>query len=149
MMRNINLKAADAAPVIVGCLAIVVVAMRAPVPLRALLTFSFTGICPGWVAISTFAPRDRLERIVIAIALSLALDTIVTELLAICHEFTALTSIVVLTVLMVGKLAFTAWRVDEHLRRMLALTSAGGRERLRRMLARSARTSDVIKEEQA
>ncbi len=149
MMKNINLKLADAAPVIVGCLAIVVVAGRAPVPLRALLTFSFSGICPGLAAISTFAPRDRLERIVIAIALSLALDTIVTELLAIRHEFTALTSLVVLTVLMIGKLAFTAWRVDERLRRMkLAFTSSGVRERLRRIRARSSQTSDVTREEQ-
>ena len=150
MMKNINLKLADAGPVIVGCLAVVVVAVHAPVPLRALLTFSFSGICPGLAAISTFATRDRLERIVIAIALSLALDTIVTELLAIRHEFTALTSLVVLTVLMIGKLAFTALRVDERLPRMkLAFTSSGVKERLRRMTARSSRTSDVIREKQA
>ena len=150
MMKNINLKPADAAPVIVGCLAIVVVAGHAPVPLRALLTFGFSGICPGLAAVSTFARLDRLERIVIAVALSLALDTIVTELLAVRHEFTALTSLVVLTVLMIGKLAFTACRVDERLRRMkLALPSSGMMERLRRMkLARSSQTSDVTREEQ-
>ncbi len=150
MMKHINLKLADAAPVIVGCLAIIAVAVRAPVPVRALLTFAFCGIFPGLAAISTFAPRDRLERIVIAIALSLAIDTIVTELLAMRHEFTALTSLVVITVLMVGKLAFTAWRVDERLRQMkLALTSSGVRERLRRMADRSSQASDVIREGQS
>lgn len=123
MIEFSKLNRYDFIPAIVGCLAVTVVALNGPIPLRVVLTLGFCAFCPGLAMTSTFAPRNRLERNVIAIALSLALDSIVTELLAIRHEFTPLTSLVVLTFLVLAKSASTALGVSERFDRLVGRRS--------------------------
>src|SRR5215831_18643229 len=93
---------------VAGWLTVIAVAFSAPVGVRLVLTLGFAGICPGWVLLSGMTMHERLERFVYAIGLSLAIDTVVAEGLAIIHQFTALIALALLSALVTARCGLTA-----------------------------------------
>lgn len=77
----------------------VVVALElahAPTASRTAATFLFAFFAPGLAVVLVLKSRDFLEQVVLSIALSLAIDVLVTESLALAHRFTGLLASLVL-----------------------------------------------------
>ncbi|HUZ21202.1 MAG TPA: hypothetical protein VMU75_11595 [Acidimicrobiales bacterium] len=96
-----------------GWVAVAIVALQAPVPLRTIAVFGFSASGPGLALTAFLVRRDRLERFVLTLALSLAVATLVSEALALAHAFSALTTLVTLA-------ALTTVLVGVHARDRLA-----------------------------
>ncbi len=59
-----------------------VIVANAGAPVRPLLAFWFLLVCPGMAFIQLMHIEERLIELVLAIALSIALDTVVAEIMA-------------------------------------------------------------------
>lgn len=73
--------------------------------LRAFAVFAFVYSCPGLALVRLVSFRDPLERLVLSVALSIAVSTMLTALLAIAHVLTAasgLAAAAALTTFLVG-----------------------------------------------
>ena len=66
-------------------------------PIRVVAVFAFVFFCPGFAVVRLTNLTGRLEINVIAIALSLAIATIISETLSVFHLFTADRSLVLLS----------------------------------------------------
>lgn len=79
----------NAAAFFYGWAVLLIVSVGAPVPLRTLAVFSFAALGPA-LALRRFLPgRDRLERLVVSVAVSLCVAVVITLVLAIGHVFSA------------------------------------------------------------
>jgi hypothetical protein len=62
--------------IVAGCVAVALVNwLGAPQPVRTIFVFWFFLTCPGMAVVGLIGIRDRVAEVVLAIALSLALDT--------------------------------------------------------------------------
>jgi|GEM_PF-3026062 uncharacterized membrane protein len=109
-----------------GWVAVAIVASHAPVPLRTIAVFGFSASGPGLALTAFLERRDRLERFVLAVALSLSVASLVSEAFALAHRFTAPTTLVTLA-------ALTTVLVAVHARARLA----GVLRRVGQLLARA------------
>src|SRR5205807_2262468 len=75
---------------------VTVAALPAPVPLRVVALLGFVGLCPGLALVGLLERRDPLERLVLSVALSLALGVLVTEAMAILHLWSTVGGLAVL-----------------------------------------------------
>ncbi|MDA8297728.1 MAG: hypothetical protein M0004_14295 [Actinomycetota bacterium] len=83
----------SAAAFLYGWVVLLIVSVGAPVPLRTLAVFSFAALGPA-LALRRFLPgRDRLERLVVSVAVSLCVAVVITLVLALGHVFSARLSI--------------------------------------------------------
>ncbi len=58
------------------------IVVNAGTPVRPLLVFWFLLVCPGMAFVQLMHIEERLTELVLAIALSIALDTIIAEIMA-------------------------------------------------------------------
>lgn len=75
--RNLNLAAAA-----YGWLAVVMALVPVSSGIRAAVVFTFALSCPGLPIVSRLHRRDPLEQLVLAVALSICLSTVVAEAMA-------------------------------------------------------------------
>lgn len=86
-------------------------------PLRPLITFWFLLFCPGLAVISFFHFQDGLTELVLALAFSIALDTLVALTMVearIWSPFWGITLIVTLSVLAASAQLWRSWRSGSH-----------------------------------
>lgn len=79
-----------------GWAAFCAVELHAPLAVRVVVVFAFLCTCPGLALLRFVTPTDSLSHVTFAIALSVALDAIVSEAFAIGHAFQARDLLVVL-----------------------------------------------------
>lgn len=86
-------------------------------PLRPLITFWFLLFCPGLAVISFFHFQDGLTELVLALAFSIALDTLVALTMVearIWSPFWGITLIVTLSVLAASAQLWRSWRSGSY-----------------------------------
>ncbi len=71
-----------------GCAVILMVAADLASPLRPILVFGFLFVCPGMAFIRLLHLRDRFAEFMLAVALSLAIVTLVSEILVMMRIWT-------------------------------------------------------------
>ncbi len=81
--------AKSAAAFFYGWVVLLIVSVGAPVPLRTLAVFSFAALGPAFALRRVLPRRDRLERLVVSVAVSLCVAVVITLVLAIGHVFSA------------------------------------------------------------
>lgn len=91
-----------------GWLALAVQWLPTTTPLRPVLVFGFTLLGPGAAVVMLLPLVDRLERLMLSLAASVALGIVVSEALALAHMASSKTSIAILagitTILVIARL---------------------------------------------
>jgi uncharacterized membrane protein len=94
-----------------GWLVVVLVALRVGSPVRAPVAFLFVLSCPGAAVVRNWPGEDGLERLVLAVGVSMALAMIVAETLIETHTWSALLALSALALITtVGSLLPSAAR---------------------------------------
>ncbi|HLI15081.1 MAG TPA: hypothetical protein VKV23_03390 [Acidimicrobiales bacterium] len=88
--RPARVAPADGLLALCAALAVLAVAAHAPVAWRALATFGFVGLVPGYALVRLVELGTGLERAVLAVAASLSLATVVSVGFSLGHAFSAL-----------------------------------------------------------
>ncbi len=86
-------------------------------PLRAVLVFGFMLICPGMAFVRLLHIHGALNQTVIAIALSVAIDTLVAEIMVMSRQWSwavGLSAIVAVSVIGAALQAFSSARPKEQ-----------------------------------
>lgn len=79
-----------------GTAAGLVTAANLESPIRLLIVFGFVLICPGMAFVRMFHIREGLNQATLAIALSLAIDTIVAEIMVMTQWWSPTTGLIVI-----------------------------------------------------
>ncbi len=93
-------------PLISGGLGIIVVLMAAAnlaSPLRPILVFGFLFICPGMAFVRLLHLHNRFAEFMLAVALSLTIDTLVSEVLVLLRHWSSLGSLLaIVSITLIG-----------------------------------------------
>lgn len=91
--------------VIVGMGAVVLLMVAADLasPLRPILVFGFLLVCPGMAYVRLLHLHDRFTELILAVALSLVISTLISEMLVLMRIWSPLGSVLTIVIIsMVG-----------------------------------------------
>jgi hypothetical protein len=95
-------------PLIIAGTGIIVLLMAAAdlvSPLRPILVFGFLLVCPGMAYIRLLHLHDRFTEFILAVALSLVIDTLVSEMLVLMKFWSPASSVLVIVILSIAGVA--------------------------------------------
>ena len=102
-------------PAVVPWVTVVAMALHLPMPVRAVLVVASAAWAPGAAVAWMLESTDRLERLILIVALSLSASVIVSVILSMFHAMTGLRAVAVLGLLCVGSFVVEEIRVQPPL----------------------------------
>jgi len=81
--------------------------------LRPILVFGFLLVCPGWAFVRLLPIQDPIQQAILAIALSLAIDTVVAVVLLYSGAWSSSTGLLILIAISIAG-SLIRWGGGEH-----------------------------------